>query len=412
MTINIGFLLLGVIIGAAGMALLFAIVSSVNKRNAVKAAKEKNSAMKDIGELHAELEKLISSYNLGDLSVDSLRISFGKSLQSIDSVLKKSIHHLESYYVKYVENLIQQYKQFLYDISSKEKMADATTADIREDRVAPAPEVSEEFALEAGDSGVASEEVEEGGEEKSAQVDMAAFQAEPVAEEEDTEASLVSSDTDEIDEKTVHSERSPREETAEEEASEIKEAGLADTDTLEPADTETFEHESPESFEPSEAEASSEELEKDVYVEPEGKFVDLDDLQETISIDRSALSDRQPGESSVSSPDKQDEAVFEKEEVSEDGKKDDFAAVSTATEGVETQEEPQEEEEDAVFEAETETPAIDSANEPVTESTISSQSDKSEKASGKSGEKKKSDGDSIISGDDVVEKLDDFFGFE
>jgi hypothetical protein len=106
-------LLIGTIAGGCIASAIWVITNIIigNKGNAERV--ERNSVISSIGEHIAETDSLLVSFSAGVTSGERLKSQIIKNIETIQSLYKPNLHLFDVFYTKYIDTLITRYTEYL-----------------------------------------------------------------------------------------------------------------------------------------------------------------------------------------------------------------------------------------------------------------------------------------------------------
>ena len=104
-------LLAGMFLGSIFISIIWGISLKASKTKAEKSRHEREKIMRSLGGLWTDVDELFSSHRSGTIEDQKFRDAFAAKIESINRVLKPNLHLLDVYYVKYIENLIGEYRR-------------------------------------------------------------------------------------------------------------------------------------------------------------------------------------------------------------------------------------------------------------------------------------------------------------
>lgn len=93
-----------------------------------KKAENRHSVVNTIGKACADIENAFSSHRMGNLVAEKLRELISSKIESITTQINSNVDILDAYYVKHIDRFMQDQKAFL---SGEEKAADTSSEGIR-----------------------------------------------------------------------------------------------------------------------------------------------------------------------------------------------------------------------------------------------------------------------------------------
>lgn len=137
--------LLSVVVGAVIGIVLTSIVWSLiivnSKKQQEKIKTQRDHTISSIAEILIETDALVTSNQSGQQKHSSLKTSLLPKLTEINKILKLSMHNLDVYYVKYIENVLDQYNKLLSG-------APAVSVPVVTETPETKPEETSEFVVE------------------------------------------------------------------------------------------------------------------------------------------------------------------------------------------------------------------------------------------------------------------------
>lgn len=127
LSLSVG-LILGIMIASGVWAVLLALV-----RNERKSMRERNVVVRGITEECAEAEKIISSPAAKTMNAHGLRSALSPKVEKIRKTLMTNMHLLDIFFVKYVESLADSYQR-MYSETGAEKQAFAVDKYLSEEK--------------------------------------------------------------------------------------------------------------------------------------------------------------------------------------------------------------------------------------------------------------------------------------
>lgn len=113
-----GFLFAGMIGFTAGVifAVIIAVIFNLSQQGRIeRKAKQQHEIINDIGTLCASIENIFSSYKVGSYSRDALKSEVLRTIGEINKQLNANIDLLDVYYIKNIERFIEDVKRNLAD---------------------------------------------------------------------------------------------------------------------------------------------------------------------------------------------------------------------------------------------------------------------------------------------------------
>jgi hypothetical protein len=114
MTIELGFLFLGLAAGGILVALVWTVVSMAKRSAQNKIQRARADVMQEVGRILADVEIGINALRRSS-EHDSVFVSvLQANIEKMNSMLKANMHMLEMYYVKYIENVVESGRSLAY----------------------------------------------------------------------------------------------------------------------------------------------------------------------------------------------------------------------------------------------------------------------------------------------------------
>lgn len=101
----------GMFIGSIIASVVWFFVLRAIKTKTEHERKTREELMHSLGELWVEIDTLISSVRSGMMDEQVFKKTFSTKIESANHILKPNLHLFDVYYVKYIENLIKDYKR-------------------------------------------------------------------------------------------------------------------------------------------------------------------------------------------------------------------------------------------------------------------------------------------------------------
>ncbi|MBD3392125.1 MAG: hypothetical protein GF418_08610 [Chitinivibrionales bacterium] len=125
MTGSLVFILMGFVVGAAVVGIVWAIVSAMRQHAAARAEYGRNGIMTAIGELSADVDNAVAGYKLGSLDARALKETVRPKLEQINAKLKTNMKGMDPFFVKYVEKFVDDHMQMLVGLRGGSRPAPA-----------------------------------------------------------------------------------------------------------------------------------------------------------------------------------------------------------------------------------------------------------------------------------------------
>jgi hypothetical protein len=110
--------LIGIFVGGGVASAIWIISKNIIAQKGKKILDERNSTMSSIGRIIAQIDTLVVSFSKGTVSNEHFKMEMTKNIQSIEKLYKPSLHLFEVFYVKYIDTLLNNYTGHLKDSTS------------------------------------------------------------------------------------------------------------------------------------------------------------------------------------------------------------------------------------------------------------------------------------------------------
>lgn len=141
---------IGVLIGGVLSLLTIGFAISNGKKREAKGKDERDQVIRSIAEELVEIDKLNTSHNTGRINDASFKSSLAAHIESINKNFKPNLHVLDVYYVKYIEELLEQYGKTAFGSgAAKGNLVSMEISQPSEEAIA---EIEESKTNEANDS--------------------------------------------------------------------------------------------------------------------------------------------------------------------------------------------------------------------------------------------------------------------
>lgn len=107
------FLTLSFIGGSAVASVVWAIIINIGKTKANNLKHQHDAIISEIAEICADMDNLVVSFNSGILQAPQFKTALASKIEVLNRKLRPNMHTFEVYYVKYLEMLIQNYRNLL-----------------------------------------------------------------------------------------------------------------------------------------------------------------------------------------------------------------------------------------------------------------------------------------------------------
>lgn len=121
--------LAGMLLGSALTSGIWGYFVKTGKSRSEALQRERDDIMHSIGEIWVEIDSLFSSYRCGIVDDKGFHDTFAAKIETINQQLKPNLHLFDVYYVKYLENQIEQYCKTAHYTGMTQPITKGTAAD-------------------------------------------------------------------------------------------------------------------------------------------------------------------------------------------------------------------------------------------------------------------------------------------
>jgi hypothetical protein len=108
----------GIVTGSVTVLVAWCLVSFARRKSSRLRNEKSERIMISIEELWTEVDGIIASYRTGRITADAFRVSLSEKILVINRIYKPSLHRLDIFFVKYTEKLIEEYNRMVESAAS------------------------------------------------------------------------------------------------------------------------------------------------------------------------------------------------------------------------------------------------------------------------------------------------------
>ncbi len=135
------YLLLGVVFGCIGASIVWAIVYAGRMRSMSRTEEKRDAIVSAIGKLCGSVENAVGAYQMGAMDANSFRSQATGILEEITDKLQTNMHQVDPYFVKYVESLVANARDAAAKAGAAAAVDEAPEMDLFD--AAPRPDVQQ-----------------------------------------------------------------------------------------------------------------------------------------------------------------------------------------------------------------------------------------------------------------------------
>ncbi|MBD3422093.1 MAG: hypothetical protein GF398_18425 [Chitinivibrionales bacterium] len=109
-------LLAGLLGGILLSSLVWGLSIILIRSGKTRSRKSQEQIGERLGLLEAEIDKLLSAHNAGELSAQHLKPSLGRKLDSLSQSLKTHMHRIDTYMARYYDTILRQHWSFMQEL--------------------------------------------------------------------------------------------------------------------------------------------------------------------------------------------------------------------------------------------------------------------------------------------------------
>ena len=103
----------GVVSGSVAVLAVWGIVSFARRRSLHRRNEKRERIITSIEEKWTDVDSIIASYRTGRITTDDFRSSLSDKVEVINRIYKPCLHQLDIFFVKYTEKLIEEYNRMI-----------------------------------------------------------------------------------------------------------------------------------------------------------------------------------------------------------------------------------------------------------------------------------------------------------
>jgi hypothetical protein len=103
----------GIVSGSVAMLAVWGIVSFARRKSLHRRNEKRERIVVSVEEKWTDVDSIIASYRTGRMTADDFRSSLSEKVEVINRIYKPCLHQLDIFFVKYTEKLIEEYNRMI-----------------------------------------------------------------------------------------------------------------------------------------------------------------------------------------------------------------------------------------------------------------------------------------------------------